>query len=111
MICFHGIIKLKVDKTIKGELREIENESVVRAEFIPLSETEFIVKCKIIENNVMIFEIQSFATSREQAVKIVKNWEDNVGEIYPKVTEMLNRKREEVVVEEVEEDGGQTRIC
>lgn len=85
-----GIIKVKVDETVKGELREIQNESAIRAEFIPLSEKEFIVKCKIIENNVMIFEIQSFATSREQAVKIVQNWEANAATIYPKVLQMLN---------------------
>lgn len=87
-----GIIKLKVDETVKGELREIQNESAVRAEFIPLSEKEFIVKCKIIENNVMIFEIQTFATSREQAIQIVQNWEDNSGMIYPKVLQMLNEE-------------------
>lgn len=98
-----GIIKLKVDETVKGELREIEDESSVRAEFIPLSEKEFIVKCKIIEKNVVIFEIQTLATSRDQAIQIVKNWEDNVGEIYPKVLQMLNEKREEK--EEEEENG------
>lgn len=98
-----GIIKLKVDETVKGELREIEDESSVRAEFIPLSEKEFIVKCKIIEKNVVIFEIQTLATSRDQAIQIVKNWEDDVGEIYPKVLQMLNEKREEK--EEEEENG------
>ena len=90
-----GIIKTKVDKTIKGELQEIKNESAIRAEFIPLSENEFIVKCKIIENNVMIFEIQSFATSREQAINIVKNWEMNAKKIYPDVLQMLNREIKE----------------
>lgn len=95
-----GIIKVKVDETVKGELREIRNESAIRAEFIPLSETEFIVKCKIIENNVMIFEIQSFATSREQAINIVKNWEQNAATIYPSVLQMLNKK-----IEEEEENG------
>lgn len=85
-----GIIKLKVDETIKGELREIQNESAVRAEFIPLSEKEFIVKCKIIENNVTNFEIKVVATSREQAVKIVQNWKENAASIYPEVLRMLN---------------------
>lgn len=93
MICFRGIIKQKVDSKLKGELQEIQSESSIRAEFIPLSETEFIVKCKIIENNVIIFEIQTLATSREQAVKIVQNWEENTGEIYPKVIELLNKER------------------
>jgi len=101
-----GIIKVKVDETVKGELREIRNESAIRAEFIPLSETEFIVKCKIIENNVMIFEIQSFATSREQAINIVKNWEQNAATIYPSVLQMLNKK-----IEEEEENGKEWRLC
>lgn len=90
-----GIIKQKVDQKVKGELREIRNESAVRAEFIPLSEKEFIVKCKIIENNVKIFEIQTFASSREQAVNIVQNWEENAGTIYPSVLQMLNENIEE----------------
>lgn len=109
MTCFLGIIKLKVDKTVKGELKEIEDESAVRAEFIPLSETEFIVKCKIIEKNVKIFEIQTLASSREQAVKIVQNWEEGAGAIYPKVLEILNMSSE---IEEGEEfNGEQTRLC
>lgn len=95
-----GIIKRKVDETIKGELREIKNESAVRAEFIPLSEKEFIVKCKIIENSVVIFEIQTLATTREQAVQIVQNWEENSNMIYPKVIQMLNESREEKIEEE-----------
>jgi len=80
---------------VKGELRDIQNESAVRAEFIPLSEKEFIVKCKIIENNAIIFEIQVLANSREQAVRISKNWEENTNEIYPQVIALLNKEREE----------------
>lgn len=97
-----GIIKMKVDETIKGELREIQNQSAIRAEFIPLSETEFIVKCKIIENNIVIFEIKSFVASREQAIKIVKNWEENAVNIYPKVLQMLNEDNRE---ERIEDNG------
>ncbi len=95
-----GIIKLKVDETIKGEFKEIQNENAIRAEFIPLSEKEFIVKCKIIENNIVTFEIQAFATSREQAIKIVQNWEKNSWSIYPNVLRMLNEEIEEEGIEE-----------
>lgn len=90
-----GIIKLKVDQNIKGELREIRNENAIRAEFIPLSEKEFIVKCKVIENSSTIFEVQTLATSREQAVGIVQNWEKNAGKLYPEFLMMLNEKTEE----------------
>ena len=74
---------------------EIQNESAVRAEFIPLSEKSFIVKCKIIENNVKIFEIETLASSRKQAVRIVQNWEERAGQIYPSVIQMLNEKNEQ----------------
>ncbi len=42
----------------------------------------------------MIFEIQTLASSREQAIKIVQNWEENTMEIYPKVIELLNKNIE-----------------
>ncbi len=90
-----GIIKLKVDTNIKGELKEIKDESAVNAEFIPISENEFIVKCKIIENNVTTFEIKNLVSSREQAINIVQNWNQNAGKIYLNVTEMLNENIEE----------------
>ena len=45
------------------------------------------------------FEIQTLANSRDQAVKIVRNWEENTKEIYPKVIEMLN---EEIIEDEEE---------
>ncbi len=101
-----GIIKLKVDETVKGELREIQNESSVRAEFIPLSENEFIVKCKLIENNATIFEIKTFVASREQAVKIVQNWDENASQIYPVVLQMLNEDKHEDLEEGEEKSYG-----
>lgn len=81
-------------------MQEIQNESAVKAEFIPLSETEFIVKCKIIENNIVIFEIQTLASSREQAIKISRNWENNTSKIYPKVIELLNTENKEETIGE-----------
>ena len=70
-----GIIKLKVDTNIKGELKEIKDESA--------------------ENNTTTFEIKTLATSRDQAVDIVENWNQNAGKIYLDVTKMLNGKKEE----------------
>ncbi len=98
---FLGIIKAKVDENIKGELREIQNESAVRAEFTPLSEKEFIVKCKIIENSIVVFEIQTLANSREQAIKIVQNWENNAKKIYPNVLMMLNEDNTNIEEENI----------
>ena len=68
----------------------IADEEAVTAEYIPESETEYTVKCKIIENNKSIFEIKTFAGSNEQAKKIAKNWKENANNIYPKILNLLN---------------------
>ena len=47
------------------------------------------VRCKIIENNNVVFDLQAHAGSREQAKKIVENWNQNSTEIYPQILELL----------------------
>lgn len=90
-----GIIKLKVDQTIKGELENIEEEVSIISEFIPHSETEFTVKCKVVENNITIFEVSTFAASREQAKYISDNWKENAINIYPKMIDLLTNPNQE----------------
>ena len=84
-----GIIKLQVDNVFKQKLRELENESSVVAEFIPNSETDFIVKCSIVEHNTTVFQVQISASSREQAKLICDNWKQNSATFYPKIIDMF----------------------
>ena len=87
-----GIIKLKADTNLKPVLDNIENEHSIIAEFTPKSEDNYIVNCKIVENNETVFEIKTFAGSRDEAKKIVDNWKNNAEQIYPKLLETLTRK-------------------
>lgn len=84
-----GIIKFRVDNGIKEELDEIKNEVAISSEFVVDDDNNFIVKCKIVENNTTIFEISTFAGSREQAKLISENWEQNANDIYPKMMNLL----------------------
>ena len=84
-----GIVKLKADNLFKKELSTIEEESSVIAEFTPKSENDYTIKCKIVENNETIFEVKTFAGSRERAKRIVDNWKQNASEIYPKILNLL----------------------
>ncbi len=85
-----GIIKLKADNIFKQELIAIANEESISAEYIPESENDYTVKCKIVENNKTIFELKIFAGSNEQARKISDNWRKNAKDIYPKIMNLLN---------------------
>ena len=86
-----GIIKLKADTNLKPMLDNIENEHSIIAEFTPKSEDNYIVYCKIMENNETVFEIKTFAGSRDEAKKIVDNWKNNAEVIYPKLLETLTQ--------------------
>lgn len=89
-----GYLKFKADNNFKENLRKIENELSISADFTPNSDNDYTVKCQITENNKTIFEIQTFATSREQAKSIVDNWMHNADLIYPKLLEILTDNKE-----------------
>ena len=89
-----GIMKLKADNIFKKEFSMIEEESSVIAEFIPKNENDYTIKCKIVENNETIFEVKTFAGSRDRAKRIVDNWNKNASSIYPKILNMLLDKKE-----------------
>ena len=84
-----GILKLKADNVFKQELINIEEASSVIAEFTPKSENDYTIKCKIVENNETIFEVKTYAGSRERAKRIVANWNKNAQEIYPSILNLL----------------------
>lgn len=87
-----GIIKLKADTNLKSILETSEEDNSIIAEFTPLSENHYIIVCKIVENNETIFEVKTFAGSREQAKEIVDNWKKDASSIYPKILNALTNK-------------------
>ena len=87
-----GIIKLKVDTNQKAIQDTAEEEQSIVAEYTPLSENHYIITCKVVENNETVFEVKTFAGSREQAKDIVDNWQNNADTIYPKILDILTQK-------------------
>ncbi len=85
-----GIIKLKADHAFEQQLIDIAEEQAITAEFIPESETDYTVKCKIVENNKTVFELKTFAGSNEHAKHIADNWKNNANIIYPQILSLLN---------------------
>lgn len=84
-----GILKLKADNVFKKEFPSIADKTSIISEFIPKSENDYTIKCKVIEKNETIFEVKTFAGSRDRAKKIVDNWNKNASKIYPKILELL----------------------
>ena len=87
-----GILKLKMDGNLKGNLNSIEERDSITSEYMPISENEYIIKCKIVENNKTLFEVQLYAGSREQAKFISDNWKENAISLYPKILKILSQR-------------------
>ena len=85
-----GIIKLKVDSKFKEEIETFNDAHSIIAEYEPIDENEFIVTLKIIDNDEIIFELKTIATSTEDAKKIINNWKENANTIYPNILKLLN---------------------
>ena len=90
-----GIRKLRIDTNIKENVSEVEEALSVTAEFLPLNETDYSVKCKVVENSITMFEITVFAGTREQAKAIADNWKANATEIYPQMLDLLVAKEDD----------------
>ncbi len=95
-----GIMKLKADNIFAKEFSSIEEESSVIAEFVPKNENEYVINCKIVENNETVFSVKTFAGSRDRAKRIVDNWKQNATEIYPQILNLLlqdsNNQKEDI---------------
>ena len=89
-----GLLKLKADNIFKKEFSSIEEESSVIADFIHKNENNYTIKCNIVENNETIFEVRTFAGSRERAKRIVDNWKKNANSIYPEILNLLLKEKD-----------------
>lgn len=84
-----GITKLKIDSQFKKSFDSIQDKFSISAEYMPISEKEFIVTCKIIENHTDIFKLETYVGSKTQAGNIVSHWNKRAVEIYPQILELL----------------------
>ena len=73
----------------KGRFAEKASESSIITEYIPKDEKNYTVKCKIVEKNETVFEVSTFAGSRDRAKQISDNWKNNANNIYPKIMDLL----------------------
>ena len=86
-----GIIKLKIDSQFKESFDSIKDKFSISAEYTPLSEKDFVVTCKIIENHTVVFRLETHVGSKQQAGQIVTNWNNNASTIYPQILDNLTK--------------------
>lgn len=86
-------VKKQLDKTLPDARREIENEVLVTADFMPESESKFTVSCKMGEKDFPLVELKAAVGTKKDARTVCDNWKNHSSEIYAEIIESLTKKR------------------
>jgi hypothetical protein len=86
-------IKKRIDESISTIRKSLKEETLITADFLPESETEFIVKCKVHEDSFSLIDLKVTVGTRNDARLICDNWNSHSHLIYAEIIESLIKKR------------------
>lgn len=87
-------IKTRIDDAIPSTKASIKNELLITADFLPESENEYAVSCKVREDNFSLIDIKIAVGTKNDARTICENWKKYSQEIYAEIIESLTKKRD-----------------
>ncbi len=87
-------IKKRLDKTAPSNRKEIREETLITADFIPESEEKFTVACGIKENDFALIELKAAVGTKKEARSVCENWKNHSSEIYMEIIEALTKNRD-----------------
>lgn len=80
----------EIDVYVRENKSKLELESQLSSEYIKLSEGEYRVVLKVLENDRTVFEVNMIVYSKEEANKMTENWYQNAISIYKNMIIQLN---------------------
>ena len=87
-----GISIFNLKKMVQKEFVNLKTSYTINTETIPINHSEYNVSCLSKDRKDELINITMFAGDKEQARKIVNNWQNDAEEIYTKVLEMLTKE-------------------
>jgi hypothetical protein len=87
-------IRKQLDNMLPGAKKQIENEILISADFIPESEDKFSVICRIGEKEFPLIELKAAVGTRKDARSICESWVKHSSEIYSEIIDSLTKKRD-----------------
>jgi len=87
-------IRAVIDDAIPSAKSNIRNELLVTADYIPESENEITVSCKVREDKFSLIDLSIAVGTKSDARTICENWKKYSQQIYAEIIESLTRKRD-----------------
>ncbi|MGI6112755.1 MAG: DUF4364 family protein [Mahellales bacterium] len=78
-----------IDKHVDQYREEVKKQTQIYSTYKKVKDKEYIVTCKVMENNIELMGLRLNVVSREQAKLICTRWESNATHIYQEVIKNL----------------------
>lgn len=82
-------VRLEIDDYIQKNRQNLKKELEITAEYTPEKSNEYMVNCKVKENDITLINLQLSVPSREQAKIICDNWKKNAQNLYGSILSSL----------------------
>lgn len=84
-----GSIKIRLDDKINEVNRKEMSGNKFFADFVPISENEYTVKCSMEENGIPLIKLEFYAGSKRNAMAICNYLKENTEDFYKKFTSVI----------------------
>ncbi len=85
-------VRHELDQFIEGNWRKLRSEFDVHADYTPNKLNEYIVNCKVTENNSTLIELNISVGSKKQAIELCSKWKNNASTLYSEILQILMQK-------------------
>ena len=82
-------VRQKISAYCEENREQFRLESQLFSEYIRLSEHQYRVNLKVLENDIAVFELSFFASTKAEADKYVQGWKKKALLVYQKTFENL----------------------
>lgn len=84
-------IRKELDSFIENNWRQLKSELDIFAEYLPKKENEYIVHCKVTENDSTLIDININVGSKKQAIELCNNWKEKASTLYGEILHVLSK--------------------
>jgi len=87
-------IRSSLSNSITSIRRSLKNEILITADFLPENYNEYVVTCKVHEDNFSLIDLKITVGTKDDAREICENWKKSSQAIYAEIIDSLIKKRE-----------------
>lgn len=87
------VVRKQLDDIVPAVRREIEEDLLITADYVPESENKYVVICKMREKGFPLIELRAAVGTKKDALDVCDNWKKHSAAIYAEIIESLTKQR------------------